>query len=456
MTQSEIDKICKRVKEKREIYIDYDFSRIQNDILKTFFDLAQEFDSLRDFFAIAVLIPLEFLKVDCRLYLFDDNNERLELVCDSQKGHYFDRLPAPEYIQLVNEPYEANDSYILPIFGKSLYPASLPVYESHNLIGMFELFPESRLRNSDRFFLTKYTNRIGYNLHNRKIARQNINHIKFINTLVRDIEHDVIIPNMYYRFLFIKFGKKVAALEELEDSIGDLKNQEGRSAAEVCDLVVDKLGALREELFDLQSELQRHHSFISMFLESLFRRDHFEQGQLVLRPKKCIVGKEIVVPQLAHFGNRLKSQGITIEHSQEMATEEVPLLVDIGLLSQVYANLISNAVKYTTEIRDQQGRSKKALAYGRDVLSNFFGPGRDGIKFNVFTTGKHIEPPEVSKIFCDGFRGSNIHGQPGTGHGLSFVRSVVELHGGKVGYDPTEQGNNFYFILPLTPQKNFC
>ena len=36
--------IRKRVKQKRHDYIRYDFSRKKNDILKTFFDLSQEFD----------------------------------------------------------------------------------------------------------------------------------------------------------------------------------------------------------------------------------------------------------------------------------------------------------------------------------------------------------------------------------------------------------------------------
>jgi signal transduction histidine kinase len=37
----------------------------------------------------------------------------------------------------------------------------------------------------------------------------------------------------------------------------------------------------------------------------------------------------------------------------------------------------------------------------------------------------------------------------GTGRGLYFVRNVVETHGGRVGYEPTWEGNNFYFILPV-------
>jgi signal transduction histidine kinase len=66
----------------------------------------------------------------------------------------------------------------------------------------------------------------------------------------------------------------------------------------------------------------------------------------------------------------------------------------------------------------------------------------------VFSTGPHIPPEERDKIFEDEFRGSNVLNKPGTGHGLAFIKTAVELHGGIVGYEPTQYGNNFFLILP--------
>jgi len=114
----------------------------------------------------------------------------------------------------------------------------------------------------------------------------------------------------------------------------------------------------------------------------------------------------------------------------------------------VYANLFSNALKYTREVTTYTGEKKKYVAYGHEVIKDYFGPGKDGIKFNVFSTGPHINPDERGKIFDDEYRGSNSLNIPGTGHGLTFIKNVVEIHGGVVGYEPTQYGNNFYFILP--------
>ncbi|NIN36254.1 MAG: sensor histidine kinase, partial [Gammaproteobacteria bacterium] len=76
------------------------------------------------------------------------------------------------------------------------------------------------------------------------------------------------------------------------------------------------------------------------------------------------------------------------------------------------------------------------------------GPGKDGVKYNVFSTGPHIAPEERERIFDDGYRGSNALDRAGTGHGLNFIKNAVEIHGGAAGYEATQYGNNFYFIIP--------
>ena len=133
-----------------------------------------------------------------------------------------------------------------------------------------------------------------------------------------------------------------------------------------------------------------------------------------------------------------------------MPDEDLSLSVDKGLMAQVYANLFSNAVKYARP--NYEGR--KYMAYGRDLIKDYFGPGKDGVKFSVFSTGPHIPPEDLPHIFDEGYRGTNVDGEVGTGRGLFFVRSVIETHGGEVGCEATPGGNNFYFVLPLvtTPE----
>jgi signal transduction histidine kinase len=437
--------ISQRVRHKRDNYVAYQFTNEQNDILKTFFDLAQEFDTLQDFYRICVTVPRIFLGLQTRLYLVNDAKKGLELVCDTDQGVYPEPRPAPDYLNLTSEPYTQGQFYVVPICRKHYGADKAPAQAAKGrCLGMLEISPGLGLSEQSRFFFNKYTNRIAYNFHNRRLMQQNIRHLEFINNLVMDIEHNVIIPNMYFRHLFNQLRKTIATLNELrlEHSAPD--------ASPAASAIGERLAAIQGELESSHRQLLDHHATTSLFLESLFRRDHFREGHLVLRARPCRVENEIIKPQLDNYLNRLDLYGINVEYPPDMG-EEIPLIVDIGLLAQVYSNLFSNVVKYTEEVVTGDGRTRKAVAYGRELRRDYFGPGKDGIKFNVFSTGPHLQPEELDKIFEDGYRGANSGRSPGTGHGLSFIKQVVEIHGGTVGCELVPGGNNFYFVLPTYP-----
>lgn len=475
--------ICRRVRKKSEHYDQYNFSRRYNDFLKAFFDLSQEFDSLEDFYRICVSVPLEMTNMECRLYL--SMRQQLYLVCDSSHGVISEPVPLQGDISLQESSYETEGSFVIPICNRQTscsrssdgFTDGLTIDEQvrqgcpektgetelwqgfgkmcghFGVLGMFEVSPLAGLNDEDKFFLIKYANRIGFNLENRLIALQNVEHLKFINTLVMDIEHNVIIPNMYFLNLFNQLGKKVSEIKLIEQNIE--KNISSEKTKGVC---VDCLGRCRDvhqELLECHQKMVKHHSNISMFLESLFRREHFEKGHLVLRTRFCFVEKEIITPQLDHYKSRLRAANIEIRPPLNMMEEEFQLMVDIGLLSQVYANLFSNAAKYTKEVVEHDGIPRKFIAYGREKIDNFLSPGEKGVKFNVFTSGRSMSVEDGSHLFNEGVRGDDSDNVPGTGHGLSFIRYVIELHGGKVGYEPTPYGNNFYFILPI-PRQESC
>ena len=458
---SDLEQISQRVQEKSVSYDRYNFSSRYNDLLKAFFDLCQEFDSLADFNRICIAVPLEMIGIPCALYLVDDKKKELQLVCDSDRGILDPTEAAPSDIHLQSESYETLNSYIVPIYSRTIFHAppadadskdwfTLEGFSRQNRIfGMFEVKQLEALSSSDKFFFQKYCNRIGYNLHNRLILIQNIAHLKFINNLVMDIEHNIIVPNMYFKHIFNQLKKKINELDELKKEISQLvmpPDIQERFADGVshCD-------AIQQEMILYHQELVKHHANTSLFLESLFRREHFKKGHLVLRTRRCFVEKEVILPQLEHYASRLRAANVSIDRPKNMLEEEFEILVDVGLLSQVYANFFSNAAKYASEVVDHHGKVRKAVAYGRELVENFQEPGKLGIKFNVFTTGPHLDINEAQMLFEEGVRGKGSEKHPGTGHGLAFIKHVVELHGGKVGYEPTQGGNNFYFVLPLPP-----
>uniref|UniRef100_A0A7V4G9Q2 histidine kinase n=1 Tax=Desulfobacca acetoxidans TaxID=60893 RepID=A0A7V4G9Q2_9BACT len=436
---ADLDKIMERIKEKRRAFQEYNFDPLENDALKTFFDLAQEYETLDNFYRVTVGVLKEFFNLDSRLYLVSPEGV-LQLVCDSLKGFLAHKPPAPDTILLTNQSYFLDGSWLTPVRGNLLLVDRLPFYAKDQLIGMLEVFPRASLTPDRRFFLEKYANRLGYNLHNKIISWQNIQHIRFINSLVADIEHNIIIPNISLSLYLRHLRGKINNLKELECQCAFVDSPEARS-----------LRSLVEEMEQDYQNLERQYKGVSLFIESLFRPSHFQKGHLVLRRRTTRVLSEIIQPQLQLYLPKLQERQISIDVGLGgVPDEDLPLSVDKGLMAQVYANLFSNAVKYTRT--NFEGR--KYMSYGRELLKDFFGPGKDGIKFNVFTTGPHIPPEDVPRIFDEGYRGSNIETEAGTGRGLYFVRNVIETHGGVVGYEPTHGGNNFYFVLPLitTPE----
>ncbi len=449
----ELASVLSRIRKKKEDYERYNFTVLQGRTLRAFFDLAQEYETLENFYRVAVFVPKIFMDFDTCLYLVDFESDELKRACDSMNAFGVCGMDPPEGVRLSPEPYERGDSFFAPIRGNKRLFGEKNLARPKDVIGMFEVFPRALLTDKDKLFFEKYANRIGYNLHYKLLARQNEEHIKFINNLVEDIEHNVIVPNIKYK-VFLNMIK--ARIKRLTEILHDLEKHLAEARKCNCPRIQSaeasamQLEETTKELEGCYRDIEKHFNNTSLFLESLLRREHFQKGELVLRRRMCNFRKEVIEPQIERYRKRLEKRGCKIDNQLGgVPDEDIPLAVDIGLIAQVFANLLSNAEKYCQEVTDDSGRPARFISYGREIMPDYFGPGQDGIKFNVFTTGPHIPPDEAAHIFDEGYRASATAGNPGTGHGLHFVKKVVEVHGGVVGYEPVPLGNNFYFILPL-------
>jgi signal transduction histidine kinase len=112
---------------------------------------------------------------------------------------------------------------------------------------------------------------------------------------------------------------------------------------------------------------------------------------------------------------------------------------DRALLQQAVYNLVENALKYTSEHGSVTLRIKTVS---------------QGLQFEVQDTGIGIAPADLPRLFEKYFRGSQreARAQRGSGLGLAIVRSIAELHGGKVWVESVlGQGSTFYMLIPSSP-----
>jgi signal transduction histidine kinase len=441
--------ILGRIESKKNDFREYDFSGTESNALAAFFDLAQEFDAIEDFYCLCTAIPKAFFGLEARFYVIEPKMNGLALVAKTEEdGSPFHTAP-PSFLQPGERPYHTDSaSLVLTIRGKEFLMDQLPFKTKDNVLGLLEIYPDTGVDTHRELFFEKYANRIGFNIHNRFLVEKNIEHLKFIKSLVADIEHNIIVPNMVYKLFLRRLKSKITKNVEIEQLLYRL------IVDETCDKyhvehALAELMDVNQGLTEEFENIEEHYRNMSLFLETLLRRSHFDQGKLILRTTPCNIRQDVVLRQLERFKDQFREMGIAIDDKfSGLPSEEIISVVDVGLVTQVYANLFSNAVKYTQEIVTGSGERKKYIAYGREIIRDYFGPGRDGVKYNVFSTGPHIDPNEREKIFEEGYRGSNSTGKPGTGHGLTFVKNAVAIHGGVVGYEATQYGNNFYFVFP--------
>ncbi len=128
----------------------------------------------------------------------------------------------------------------------------------------------------------------------------------------------------------------------------------------------------------------------------------------------------------------------------QLAVEPVVIEGDPTRLEQVVGNLLSNAHKYTGEggvIEVSVGTSDASDAASPQAL------------VRISDNGEGIDPdllPSLFQLFTQADR-SLAHSQGGLGIGLSLVRTLVELHGGRVSAYSAgrNRGSEFVVRIPL-------
>jgi signal transduction histidine kinase len=422
-----METVRSRIEEKIRDYAVYNFTPPQSSSINIFFDLAQEFDDIAHLHALSVLILHVFFQYKAELYLKDDANDLVRVTPPVAGG--ITEAPEPR-----SDAWSDGGRYYLPVRGRRtlLLANAQQVVTNENVIGLLVVYVEEELESHSLLFLEKFANRLGFCLHNKLLAERNSRHVLFLRKLAHDIGHNVITPNMRLKLQLNQLGGQI-------HSLGELSAQPADEAAMQDIRILQKRTA--GQLKDITDNFQNG----ALFLESLLRQSHFDLGHYVLRRARLDIAATVVVPQFNYYRLRFEELGLIQENSHP-SCPPLPCMVhaDLGLISQVMANFLSNASKYSTPAADGSYEVRCAV----EVLPDAFEDGVDGVKVSVFSSGPNIPPGEVSLLFEDNYRASNSTGQHGTGHGLFFVREIIGEHSGKTGYEPLPGGNSFYFILP--------
>ena len=114
---------------------------------------------------------------------------------------------------------------------------------------------------------------------------------------------------------------------------------------------------------------------------------------------------------------------------------EIFILADKTRISQVWANLLDNAIKY--------GHESGKVTISAEIMDE-----RAVIRF--CDDGMGISETEINRIWDRLYRGDRSRTKQGLGLGLNYVKAVVEAHGGQVVVtSKIREGSCFEVRLPM-------
>jgi signal transduction histidine kinase len=170
----------------------------------------------------------------------------------------------------------------------------------------------------------------------------------------------------------------------------------------------------REFLSIIHNESQRVARMLSTFL-SVAKLEQKDRQEVLIAP---LTLDDVVRETITSFQPVAKRKRIRLVERDGQRLP--PVAADRGLITQAVANLVDNAIKYSPE------RTSVTLSTALEA---------DAVRFTVEDRGYGIPPEDQEKVwekFYRVARDGRVKEEESTGLGLSFVRQVVEQHGGQV------------------------
>ena len=175
---------------------------------------------------------------------------------------------------------------------------------------------------------------------------------------------------------------------------------------------------------------------VNRLIGDMLDLDRMESGRMAMRTADVDIN-DILMEAIA----RASTSTVTVEFKSDLDPRLPIVAGDRDRLIQVVSNLVNNAVKYSPE--------------GGTVTLTSRVEGRFAL-VSVTDTGIGIPAEEIGHVFerFRRVRSGAAQSIPGTGLGLTIVKQIVEMHGGKIWVESAVgHGSSFHFTIPLAPES---
>ena len=191
-----------------------------------------------------------------------------------------------------------------------------------------------------------------------------------------------------------------------------------------------------DKVVDYGCRIEQESTRLRHLIDNVLSFSRIESTHVRYRPQ-TVAMEEVVGAAVMAVDNRRAQGGFTI--SVAGTDTRLPRIrVDSMAMTQVFVNLLDNAMKYS-------GRCRRIRVELRRC--------GDEVTVSIADSGIGIAPSEQGRIFDEFYRiagGESV--VSGTGLGLAIARRVVEAHGGRIAVNSrVGYGAVFTVLLPVAP-----
>ncbi|MFH1215574.1 MAG: response regulator [Pseudomonadota bacterium] len=270
-----------------------------------------------------------------------------------------------------------------------------------------------------------------------------------IATFSKEMELEVARRTMMLRsktLLLERANKELQELDRLKSSFLANMSHELRtpmnSILGYTDLLLDRVdGEINEEQEKSLQKVENNAKHLLELINDILDMSKIESGKMELDINKTDL-KDFMEYLAVFFQPALQAKNLYLKFN--FVDNPPPVYIDKDKVRQIFNNLLSNALKFTSHGGITVHVKPSTLTGATGQLPLF-------VEICVEDTGIGIQPEDMEKLF-DKFTQINVSASrqyEGTGLGLSIARGLVVLHRGVIWAESEfGKGSRFYFTLP--------
>ena len=199
---------------------------------------------------------------------------------------------------------------------------------------------------------------------------------------------------------------------------------------------------LNKDVTDKLQLIKRNVKRLNYLIEQLLDVRKAESGKLTAKHTT----EDLITftnEEVAHFTYAIQQKGLTL--SINTNSEKIMVSFDRAMMSKVYFNIISNAIKFTDKGKIEitiEKVEKDLYKLLKNAQYNSY------VKVEFKDSGKGISKDQNEKIFERFYQGKTQSGN-GYGIGLSHTKELIDAHNGFIEVESTENvGTTIRFFIP--------